>query len=63
MNDMGQSTVEFVVVTAAFLVVAAALSALWNLLSEGSVVQHAIACASHLVAGGSLGMVGDVFLY
>lgn len=59
----GQSTVEFALVTAAFLCIAFALGALWDVLKEGVAVQHAIASASHHVQSGALGNIADLFLY
>ena len=57
----GQSTVEFAIVTAAFLFLVLALGAMWRLFSDGVVVQHAVQAAAYHVAGGASGVLADVF--
>lgn len=59
----GQGTVEFALVTAAFLAVAITLGALWRALGDGAFVEHALVSASHQVSVAALGAVADVFLY
>ena len=62
-DDSGQSTVEFAVVTAGFLAATAALSALWHVLSDGMLVEHALAVASHHVQAVAPATLVDIFLY
>lgn len=61
-NASGQATVEYALVTAAFLAVLAGLAAMKNLFLEGSVVDHGLASASHH-AQAALGWIADVFAY
>lgn len=58
----GQSTVEYVLVLTAFLAMILAFGALWNVLSEGLVVDHAIQSASHNMVSAA-GSWADFFLY
>ena len=46
-NECGQGTVEFALVTAAFLAAVIALGALWRGLEAGMFVDHALMSASH----------------
>ncbi len=62
-SESGQSTVEFAVVTAAFLVVVVGLGALWRLASGGALVEHALATATHCVERASPQAMADVLLY
>ena len=63
-NDQkGQSTVEFAVVTAGFLAVTVALSAVWHALGEGLFVEHALAVASHHVQSVAPATLPDILLY
>ena len=59
----GQSTVEFAVVAAGFIALSAALALLWHSLSDGLVVEHALATASHHVQAVFPTTVADIFLY
>lgn len=61
--ENGQGTVEFAIVTAAFLTVALALGALWRAVEEGLFVNHALLSASHHVQLAMPGGIADVFLY
>lgn len=61
--DAGQSTVEFAVITAAFIVISLALAALWQAVGSGLLVDHALMSASHHVASAMPGNTADVFLY
>lgn len=61
-DERGQGTVEYAVVTAAFVCVVVAGAALWRALSEGLFVDHALLAASHHVAG-ALTWATDVFSY
>ena len=56
--EQGQSTVEY-----AFLALAIALGALWNLFDSGLVVDHALQSASHHLREVAQGAWLDVFLY
>lgn len=62
-DEKGQSTVEFAVVTVAFLAVTAALSALWHALADGVFVEHALAVASHHIQAVAPTTIADIFLY
>ena len=62
-DERGQSTVEFAIVMAGFLVVVAALSALWHVLGDGLLVEHALAAASHHIHAAAMGAASDIFLY
>lgn len=57
----GQSTVEFALVTAAFLIVFVGLGIMWKSFSQGVVIDHAVAAAPYHVSGGSDAVVADVF--
>lgn len=62
-NECGQGTVEFALVTAAFLAAVIALGALWRGLEAGMFVDHALMSASHHIQMTMPGAVADVFLY
>ena len=62
-GDSGQSTVEFAVVMAGFLAVTVALGALWRALSDGLLVEHALAVASHHIQAVAPVTIVDIFLY
>lgn len=61
--EQGQSTVEYVIIFAAFLALVIALGALWNLFDTGLVVDHALQSASHHLQEVARGAWLDVFLY
>ncbi len=61
--DVGQSTVEFAVVTAAFLALCLGFGAMWHGISGGMFVEHALSSASHHVQGISPQAAADVLLY
>lgn len=63
MDESGQGTVEFALVTAAFMAVVVALGLLWRAFEGGLFVQHALLSASHHVQLASPGCIADVFLY
>ena len=44
-DNRGQATVEYAIVFVAFLALVVALGALWDVLSGGLVVQHALQSA------------------
>lgn len=62
-SDSGQSTVEFAIVLAAFMLVAVAYAVLWDSLREGVFVEHALQSASHHIQQVSQGAWGDVLAY
>ena len=62
-GDSGQSTVEFAVVMAGFLAVTVALGAFWRALSDGLLVEHALAVASHHIQAVAPVTIVDIFLY
>ena len=59
----GQATVEFALVTVAFLSVVLGMGALWRSVSAGAFVDHALSCASHCVAGSLPGALADAVRY
>ena len=59
----GQATVEFALVTVAFLSVVLGMGALWRRVSAGAFVEHALSCASHCVTGSLPGALADTVLY
>lgn len=58
----GQATVEFALVTVAFLSVVLGMGALWRSVSAGAFVEHALSCASHCVTGSLPGALADTVL-
>lgn len=62
-KDRGQATVEYAIVFIAFLALVLALGALWDVLSGGLVVKHALQSASHHLSGVAPEVVFDAFLY
>lgn len=63
LDNRGQSTVEFALITAGFVGLIVGLGALWHVFDAGLFIEHALASASHHVHMVSVGVVGDVFLY
>lgn len=61
-RESGQGTVEFAVVTAAFLAIVVAFGVLWRTLSGAVFVEHALAVASHRVVVAPA-VWGDVLRY
>jgi hypothetical protein len=59
----GQTTLEYIIVGAALLVVILSLGALANRLQEGLFVHHAIESASHAASKNVQGAIGDVLLF
>lgn len=59
----GQATVEFAIVAAGFLAVTVALMALWRMLGDGLIVEHALAVASHHIQAAAPATIADIFLY
>lgn len=62
-SEAGQATVEFAIVTAAFLVVCLGFGAMWRGFSGGMFVEHALSSASHHVQSISPQAAADVLLY
>ena len=62
-GERGQGTVEFAVVTAAFLGMLVVFGMLWRCLESGLFVEHALLSASHHVQLAAPGSAADVFLY
>ena len=60
---VGQATVEFALITVAFLSVVLGMGVLWRSVSAGTFVEHALSCASHCVTGSLPGALADVVLY
>lgn len=61
-DGSGQGTVEYAIVVAAFLVVVVGLGLLRQSLGSGLFVEHALASASHHLAGAT-GAIIDVFSF
>ena len=61
-NECGQGTVEYAIVTVAFLCVIVAGAALWRALSQGLFVDHGLASASHHLAGAAT-WIADVLVF
>ena len=62
-NNKAQGTVEYAIVLIAFLAIVIAFGVLWNAISDGLFVEHAIQSASHNVQSGLAGVLADVFVY
>lgn len=64
LGTCGQSTVEYLLVTLAFLVPTLVLAAVWRQASGGGLMRGALDAASHgLGAGGLVAALQDVLLY
>lgn len=59
----GQSSVEYVIVFAAFLAMVISLGAVANLLESGLVLEHALQSASHHLNNVLTAAWADIFLY
>lgn len=59
----GQGSMEYVLVTAAFLSMILALSALWHAWANKDLLQRSIDASSHTTAQGVIGDVQDILLY
>lgn len=59
----GQSTVEYLLVLAAFVSAVVALGLLWHAGRGGALVALATGSASHGVGQGPVGLLGDVLAY
>ena len=63
LNDEGQSTVEFALVTFAFMGLCAGIASLWHGLSGDALSAHGLMAASHHVMLTLPGGLADIFLY
>ncbi|MCI8424174.1 MAG: hypothetical protein HFJ72_00710 [Adlercreutzia sp.] len=61
-DERGQGTVEYALVTAAFICIVAAGAALWRALSSGLFVEKGLLAASHHVQGAA-GWLADVLSF
>ena len=59
----GQSSVEYVIVFAAFLAMVIGLGTVANLLESGLVLEHALQSASHHLSNVPTAAWADIFLY
>lgn len=59
----GQGSMEYVLVTAAFLSMILALSALWHAWANKDLLQRSIDASSYTTAQGVIGDVQDILLY
>lgn len=63
-GSKGQSTVEFAVVLAVFLVAFLAVAALWHAATSGALVEHAVEASSHSFGEGNwLAALADVLSF
>ena len=62
-DNGGQSTVEYLIVGIALMVVFIALGVLLGRIESGLFVKHAIDSASHAFGKNTMGSLGDVLLY
>lgn len=63
LDDEGQSTVEFALVTFAFMGLCAGIASLWHALSGDALSAHGLMAASHHVILTLPGGLADIFLY
>lgn len=62
-DSKGQGTVEFALITIAFLALLIGCGALWRAFDEGLFVEHATRSASHHLDRVYPGAIRDVLLY
>lgn len=62
-DECGQSTVEFAVVSLVVLTVALGLASLVRLGTDGMLLGHATAEASHATVQPNVGIVGDIAFF
>lgn len=62
-RSLGQSTVEFAVVTAGLLALVIALGVLWRALDQGLLVEHALSAASHHLVEVPAAFIADIFRF
>ena len=63
LNDDGQATVEFALITVAFLALCAGIASLWRGVSGGAFSTHVLMAASHHAQLTLPGGLADIFLY
>ena len=64
LGEEGQSTVEFALVTFAFLAMVVALGLMWRAAHEGAFVRRGLDAASHVLSGGvGVGALQDIALF
>lgn len=61
-KEQGQATVEYAIVLGALITVVGALGALWRVMDDGTLIDHALSAASHHLLLSASGVI-DVFLY
>lgn len=61
--SLGQSSVEYALVMAAFVSLIVGLGALTHLFADGLVLDHAVQSASHCLTGIASGVWADIFVY
>lgn len=59
----GQSTLEYLVVLAAFMAVVSALALMWRMAADGRLVSLAVDAASHGAGGGAVSLLKDVAVF
>ena len=63
-SQLGQASMEYALVTLAFMSMLTALALLWHAGRDGSLLQRAVEAGSHLWEGGDvLGAMRDVALF
>lgn len=62
MGDEGQATLEFALITSAFIVILVALRFFGVAVESGLWVDHALMAATHHIQG-SIGWIVDIFIY
>lgn len=62
-DEAGQSTIEFAIVTAAFVGILVALGLLHDVLTNGLVLDHVLASASHHLQDAPAPFIADIFKY
>ena len=63
LSDGGQSTVEYLLVLAAFLAIVLAMGSLWHASQDGRLAELARAASSHGTGEGVVGMAQDLLAY
>lgn len=62
-GSVGQSTVEFALVTVALIVVVAGIGALFHLFGDGRAVDHGLQAASHRLVDVPAPFLADIFKF
>ena len=63
LKETGQSTVEYALISAAFLALIIGLGFLWRSVASGEFEDHAVLSASHHIQSSAVGGCVDVLLY